>query len=186
MSAVTVVAFDSLGTLFDLGDLEERMPRVLHHGLSLTVVGEWLALDELTAALDPDLARRLAELDPYDDALTAIERVRTSGAEPWVLTNGGRDATQKLLERGGLAGLVTQIRSAAEVERYKPHPAVYELLPEDAVLVAAHAWDVVGARATGRRAVWVDRLGQGWPFPGTPPPERAPSLREAALLASGP
>lgn len=180
---MAVVAFDSLGTLFDLGELEERMPRVLHHALSLTVAGDWAPLDEIAKALDPDLARRLPELDAYDDALTAIERVRTSGAEPWVLTNGGRDAARHLLERGGLADLVTEIHSAEEVERYKPHAAVYELLPADAVLVAAHAWDVVGARATGRRGIWVDRLDQDWPYPGVPQPQRAPSLREAALLA---
>jgi 2-haloacid dehalogenase len=183
---MAVVAFDSLGTLFDLAELEERMPTILHHGLSLTVVGSWVPLDDLAAVLDPELAQRLPELDPYDDAVTALERVRTSGAEPWVLTNGGRDATEKLLERGGMASLVAQVRSAEEVERYKPHPAVYELLPSDATLVAAHAWDVVGARAAGRRGVWVDRLERGWPFPGEPLPERASSLREAALLASGP
>lgn len=182
---MAVVAFDSLGTLFDLGDLEERMPRILHHALSLTVVGDWVLLDELAARLDPDLAQRLPQLDRYDDAPTAIERVHTSGAEPWVLTNGGRDATEKLLERGGMAGLVAEIRSAEEVERYKPDPAVYELLPADAILVAAHAWDVAGAHATGRRAVWVDRRGGEWPFPGNPP-ERASSLVEAARLAGSP
>lgn len=182
---MTVVAFDSLGTLFDLGELEERMPRILHHALSLTVVGEWVPLDELAAALDPELAQGLPKLDPYDEALTAVERVRTSGAEPWVLTNGGRDATQKLLDRAGMAGLVAEVRSAEEVERYKPHASVYELLPADAILVAAHAWDVAGARATGRRAVWVDRLGGDWPLPGDPP-ERAPTLLEAARLAGSP
>jgi 2-haloacid dehalogenase len=181
---VAVVAFDSLGTLFDLGELEERMPRVLHHALSLTVVGEWAPLDELAAALDPELAQRLPGLDPYDDALTALERVRASGAEAWVLTNGGLDSTRKLLERAGLARAVAEIRSAEEVERYKPHPAVYELLPTDAVLVAAHAWDVAGVLATGRGGVWVDRADQGWPLPG-PQPQRVRSLREAALVASG-
>jgi hypothetical protein len=35
------------------------MPRVLHHALSLTVAGEWAPLDELAAALDPELAERL-------------------------------------------------------------------------------------------------------------------------------
>jgi 2-haloacid dehalogenase len=183
---MAVVAFDSLGTLFDLGELEERMPCILHHGLSLTVAGGWVPLDELAAALDPGLAQRLPELDPYDDAVTALERVRTAGGEPWVLTNGGRDATEKLLERGGMASLVAQIRSAEEVERYKPHPDVYKLLPPDAILVAAHAWDVMGARATGRRGIWVDRLGRGWPFPGEPLPVRGSTLREAALLANGP
>ena len=179
------MAFDSLGTLFDLGDLEERMPRLLHHALCLTVLGEWTPLDELAAALDPELAKRLPELEPFADAVPALERVRQGGDEALVLTNGGRASTEGLLERGGMAGLVAEIHSVEEVERYKPHPAVYELLPAGATLVAAHAWDVTGARSTGRPAVWVDRLEQRWPFPGRPHEPRASSLPEAAELAHG-
>jgi 2-haloacid dehalogenase len=182
---MTVVAFDSLGTLFDLGDLDNRMPRLLHHALSLTVMGEWAPLDELAAAIDPELAELLPALNPYHDALPALKVVRQAGHETWVLTNGGRATTEGLLERGGLADLVTEIRSVEEVERYKPHSAVYELLPADATLVAAHAWDVLGARAAGRGAVWVDRLEQRWPFPGEPHVPGASSLPEAARLALG-
>jgi 2-haloacid dehalogenase len=181
---MAVVAFDSLGTLFDLGDLQERMPRLLHHALSLTTMGTWASLDELAEALDPELAQRLQELDPYDDALPALEYVHGAGDEIWVLTNGGRDSTEELLGRGGLAGLVAQIRSAEEVERYKPYAEVYELMPPDATLVAAHAWDVIGARAAGRRAVWVDRLEPRWPLPGEPHELRASSLPAAVRLAS--
>ena len=181
---MALVAFDSLGTLFDLGDLKERMPRVLHHALSLTVVGQWAPLDELAAALDPELAERLPELGAYEDALPALEGVRRAGDEVLVLTNGGRDATSKLLERAGLADLVAEIRSAEEVERYKPDAAVYELLPSDATLVAAHAWDVMGARATNRAAVWVNRERRAWPYAGSHEEMEAPDLPAAALLCS--
>src|SRR5689334_13820556 len=179
-----VVAFDSLGTLFDLGDLNDRMPRLLHHALSLTVVGEWAPLDELAAAVDPELADRLPGVDPYEDARPALECVRQAGDEAWVLTNGGLATTENLLDRGGLADLVAEIRSVEEVERYKPHRAVYELLPADAILVAAHAWDVHAAVHYGLRAVWVDRLEEQWPLPGNAHEPRASDLVEAARLAS--
>jgi 2-haloacid dehalogenase len=182
---VAVVAFDSLGTLFDLGDLEERMPRVLLHAVSLTVVGGWVPLDELAASLDPELADGLAELDPCDDALPALERVAAAGDEAWILTNGGRASTEKLLERAGLTEHVAEIRSAEEVERYKPHPEVYGLLPQDATLVASHAWDVAGAVHAGRRGVWVERHDREWPLPGDPHGLRASNLPDAARLASG-
>lgn len=159
-----MVAFDSLGTLFDLGELEERMPRVLQHALSLTVVGEWAPLGELAAALDPVLAERLRQLEPSAGARPALERVRASGDDAWILTNGGRAAIRELLERAGLEGLVAEIRSAEEARRYKPHAEVYALLPEDATLVTAHAWDGAGAAAAGRRAVWVRPEGSAWPY----------------------
>ena len=184
---MAVVAFDSLGTLFDLGDLESRMPPILLHALSLTVVGGWTPLDELAAALDPELAERLPGLAPYGDGAEALELVRASGHEAWVLTNGGRESTERLLEHGRLAELVAEVHSAEEVERYKPDAAVYGLLPSNATLVAAHAWDVAGARSAGRRGIFVDRTGNGWPLPGGPAPDGiAASLVEAARLASSP
>jgi FMN phosphatase YigB (HAD superfamily) len=48
-------------------------------------------------------------------------------------------------------------------------------------LVAAHGWDVLGARNTGLQAVWVDRLERRWPFPLRQPP-RAPGLVEAVAV----
>ncbi len=183
---MAVVAFDSLGTLFDLGELEPRMPSVLHHGLSLAVVGGWAPLDELAEALDPELAERLPKLDPFDDARPALQAVREAGDEAWILTNGGRDSTQQLLERAGLSDLVAAIHSAEEVERYKPQTEVYELLPRGSALVAAHAWDVAGAVRARMRGVWVDRQQRGWPFPQEIAPNAtAPDLVRAAELAAG-
>ena len=48
-------------------------------------------------------------------------------------------------------------------------------------MIAAHAWDIVGARAAGLDVVWVDREEQVWPFPLDQPP-RVHDLAEAAEL----
>ena len=176
---MTVVAFDALGTLFDLGDLEPRMAKPLHHATSLTLAGEWLPLAEIVAAVDPDLAEKLKELDAYPDAREALSR----GDEAWVLTNGGKKQTRALLERNGLDDAVAEIHSVEEVKAYKPHPHVYRMLPPDSLLVAAHAWDVVGARAAGYAAVWVSRDEKRWPFPGIEPGTIAPNLVAAIVSA---
>jgi FMN phosphatase YigB (HAD superfamily) len=52
---------------------------------------------------------------------------------------------------------------------------VYELLPRGATLIAAHHWDVLGARNAGYEAVWVNRKQEKWPFASGAPPE-APEL----------
>ena len=65
------------------------------------------------------------------------------------------------------------VLSAARVRRYKPAPAFYAEVSTWAAenagaggrapwLVSGNAWDVVGARAAGWRAAWVDREGTGW------------------------
>jgi 2-haloacid dehalogenase len=169
-----------LGTLFDLGDARERMPRVLHHAAALTLAGGWAPFDEVVRACDRELAQKLQELEPYDDAREALSLPE----EAWVLTNGTREATERLLERTMLRGLVAEIHTVEEVRKYKPHPDVYELLPRGATLVAAHAWDVAGARAAGYRGVWVDGEEQEWPLPVGEPGLRASTLVEAAQIGT--
>ena len=71
---------------------------------------------------------------------------------------------------------------------YKPHPAPYRLALDHlgvpgprATMVAAHAWDVVGARGAGIDAVWIDRGERLWPLP-VPPVRAAGDLLQAARL----
>lgn len=178
-----VVAFDSLGTLFDLGNVSDRMPRVLHHAAALTLIGEWAEMSDVARSVDPELVERLSRLDAHEDARAAFELLRSAGRRVSILTNGGRDSTVALLERNDLAELVDEVHTVAEVRAYKPHPSVYELLPRGATLVAAHGWDVAGARAAGYRAVWVDRDEKTWRFPLPEPELRAHDLVGAARLA---
>jgi len=88
----------------------------------------------------------------------------------------------------------TPLVSIDDVRRWKPDPAPYRealrrasVRPDEAVLVAAHAWDVHAALRLGLGAVWVARLERAWPLPGVPPAARASDLPEAVpLVAAGP
>jgi 2-haloacid dehalogenase len=185
------VVFDSMGTLFELTPLHDRLgeaateawfERTLHSATTLTIVGEFVPFAELAAAtlattcamlsLDvdqDDVLAQLGRLPPADDALTALERVRAHGDRAFVLTNGGRDAGEQLLARCGLDAFVERVFGVDEVQAYKPDPRPYRLVLDtvgDSTLVAAHAWDVLGAVRAGMQAVWVDRSERTWPFPG--------------------
>ena len=204
------VVFDALGTLFQLRPLEERLEgvfdawfeRLLHSAAAVTLTGDFVPFAELartavatTAArfgveLDADeILPLLQRLPSYPDARPAVERLEEAGVAWAVLTNAGVEQTRALLDAAGLAERVWQVVSVEEVRAYKPHPASYrrvvellELPPERVTLVAAHGWDVLGARAAGLRAVWVDRVEHEWPFPSEEPP-RAPDLERAVELA---
>jgi 2-haloacid dehalogenase len=186
------------------GALDAWFERLLHSAATVTLAGDFVPFAELartalaTASarlgieLEPDDVLPLLErLPPYPDARPAVERLREEGAAWAVLTNGGLEQTRGLLEAAGLADRVWHVASVEEVRAYKPHPAPYrrvvellELPPERVALVSAHGWDVVGARAAGLRAVWVDRVEHRWPFP-SPEPPRAPDLERAVALATG-
>src|SRR5207237_7413995 len=75
---------------------------------------------------------------------------------------------------------------ATRFQRFKPHPAPYELaikrVGSGATLVAAHGWDVLGARAAGLDAVWIDREEREWPFPFDTPPRAADLVGATQLV----
>ena len=182
--------------------LEAWFGRLLHTATSLTLAGEFrpfaaiaeaslrttLAQQDLDENQAGDVLKGLAELPPYDDAEEALSRAHAAGLEVAVLTNGGEANTRKLLESARLDQYVDAFISVDEVRAYKPAPAPYRHAAErlgvdvaEVVLIAAHGWDVVGARNAGLQAIWVDRLERRWPFP-LPEPERASGVAEAVGL----
>jgi 2-haloacid dehalogenase len=193
------VVFDSMGTLFELSPLHERLgtaateawfERILHSAASLTMLGDFVPFAELArttlattcAKLSLDVDQRdvvaqLEQLPPAADARAALERADRA----FVLTNGGRMAGEQLLARAGLDGYVERVFGVDEVKAYKPDARPYRLVLDEigeATLVATHAWDCMGAVRAGLDAVWVDRGEQVWPFPGEPV-RSAPGLVEA-------
>ena len=195
------IVFDAMGTLFDLAPLRERLgahateawfERILHSAATLNIVGEFVPFKELarttlattaaTLELDvdqPDVLAQLQRLPPMHDARAALERADRA----FVLTNGGREGGENLLKNAGLDHLVERVFGVDEVKAYKPDPRPYRLVLDDlgeATLVAAHAWDVVGAARAGMSAVWLNRDEQVWPFPDEIAPHAtAPGLVEA-------
>lgn len=186
------VVFDSMGTLFERTPLQERLgseaaleawfERTLHAAATLTMLGEFVPFAELARAtlvttatmlgleVDPDdVVAQLRRLPPAEDARSALERIRVHGDRAFVLTNGGRDAGEELVERAGFGDLVERVFGVDEVEAYKPDPRPYrhvlDELGGDTLLVATHAWDCLGAARAGMHAVWVDRAEKKWPFP---------------------
>ncbi|HET8528751.1 MAG TPA: HAD-IA family hydrolase [Gaiellaceae bacterium] len=200
------VVFDSMGTLFRLTRLHARIgeaateawfERTLHSAATLTILGEFAPFDELaratlstTAAMldlaidEDDVFAELKQLPPAPDAREALERAGRS----FVLTNGGRAAGEHLLERAGLSYLVERVFGVDEVRAFKPDPRPYRHVVEqigESTLVAAHAWDCLGARNAGMQAVWIGSEEQAWPFPTMPAPKKAETLVDAVAAAQG-
>jgi 2-haloacid dehalogenase len=182
--------------------LEAWFGRLLHSAASLTLAGDFRPFAELAeTSLRTALAQQgleesrtaevlegFAELPPYEDAENALAKASEAGLTVALLTNGGEANTRRLLERAGLDRYVHAAISVDEVRKYKPAPEPYQhaanrlgFEPSDVCLIAAHGWDVLGARNAGLQGVWINRLERRWPFP-VPEPARAPGLVEAVAL----
>ena len=206
------VVFDMFGTLFSVEPLQRKLrpaaleawfERLLHSATSLTLADQFVPFSELAESTlkttvaklglkqDPkeiiDLLQRLPPQAEADAAFAALERASVLIG---VLTNGGERQAAALLAQAGLDERVAEIVSVEEVELYKPHTAVYRhaaerlgVEPRRITLIAAHAWDVVGAKQAGLDAIWIDALERAWPFPKGKPRRVAHDLVEAVELA---
>jgi 2-haloacid dehalogenase len=93
------------------------------------------------------------------------------------LTNSAPAAARQQLTHAGLIDVFERVFSVDEVRRFKPAPEPYrfvarELGVETHVLrmVAAHAWDIVGAMQAGCAGAFVARPGKVL-YPLAPPPD---------------
>jgi 2-haloacid dehalogenase len=162
------------------------------HELALSTVRATLASRGLDPAGAEEIAAALDDLPAYPEAAAALDRIAEAGLPAVVLTNGGASHTRALLEQSGLDEHIAHVFTTEEVEAYKPDPRPYLYVceslgiePAQATLVAAHAWDVVGARSADYDAVWIDRNERSWPLPSGEPERWARDLEAAAALIVG-
>lgn len=113
-----------------------------------------------------EFREQLAMLPAHPDAIPALDMLKAAGFRLVTLTNSSTRAGQKVLERSGLAHFFEKQFSVEEVKRFKPasenytHVALALGVDADRLrLVAAHAWDVIGAIACGWKGALVTRPG---------------------------
>jgi 2-haloacid dehalogenase len=153
------------------------------------------ALDMIAAARGLALAssdrarilRGMLTLPAHADVADGLAALRDAGLRLVTLTNSAPAAFQQQLANAGLTAFFEQSFSVDTVRRFKPAPEVYRsvadalALPADRLrLVAAHAWDVVGALRAGCAAAFVARPGKVLYPLGPKPDITGPDLRSVA------
>ncbi|MGY2462480.1 haloacid dehalogenase type II [Vreelandella sulfidaeris] len=105
-----------------------------------------------------------SQLPAHQDVKPALERAKNSECQAVLLTNGSRANTEKLVRDNGIEHLVDDIVSVEDFSIWKPQTELYRLAalkyscaPANALLVAAHAWDVHGAIQAGFHGIWIQR-----------------------------
>ena len=108
----------------------------------------------------------MRRLPAHQDAAPALEMLRDAGFRLVTLTNSAPTAGNAVLEKAGLAHYFERQFSVDAVKQFKPAPSTYRsvavALGADASslrLVAAHAWDTLGATAAGWKAALLTRPG---------------------------
>lgn len=109
----------------------------------------------------------LRSLPAHPEVKEALTRLRDHGYTLVALTNGSQEGLDAQCAYAGLTDYFDERLSVEEVGKFKPFTETYAwaahrmgVKPGECMLVAAHGWDVAGARWAGWRAAFVSRPGQ--------------------------
>jgi HAD superfamily hydrolase (TIGR01493 family) len=181
--------FDLNGTLLDpAGVGAAALDRAILAAMTLNHVGEYRRFPELLQAGGGAVG---VPMPAYPEAGRALEVLDGAGFALAVLTNSPTDVAEAGLRAAGLRDRFAHVVGTDQVGVFKPDARVYRhglaaigAEAADATMVAAHWWDLRGARAVGMRVAWVGR-GEGTlnPLLGAPDAQGADLLQTAMMLA---
>ncbi|QDT10854.1 haloacid dehalogenase type II [Planctomycetes bacterium K23_9] len=157
---------------------------MLHYSLVETLSDQYHSFGEIgTAALmmvaetqgiklDYDEAKAaivtpLRSLPPHPDVVDALKKLKADGFRIVSLTNSSDVGVETQFRNAGLTGLFEKRYSVDSVKKFKPHPDTYRVVLDDlnvnagdALMVAAHAWDLAGAKNVGLQTAFIARPGK--------------------------
>jgi 2-haloacid dehalogenase len=166
---------------------------MLQYSLVATVSGEYFAFSDIGAAVLQMLARNsgvpvspedakkalssMKSLPAHRDVEPGLRRLKAAGFRLATLTNSSHDGVKAQLQHAGLSGFFERELSVESISKFKPHADVYawaaremQAQPNECMLIAAHGWDVAGAKWAGMSTAFIARPGQQ-KFPLAPEPD---------------
>ena len=133
------------------------------------------------------------KLPAFDDVPASLQALSTQGLRLFAFSNGTADAVASLLAHAKIEQYFEGVVSVDSIGTFKPDPRVYHHFAEqasvgieDCWLVSSNAFDVIGARSTGMKAVWLQRspaqVFDPWEFEPTCVIEQLNQLQEAISI----
>lgn len=191
-----------------LNDNDELVPvwfaQLLHHSLVDGATGQYHDFGQIGAAalvmvahsqgiqLSQDEAAdiigpAMTSLPAHDEVEAALKRLKQAGFTLVAFSNSAEAALHKQLRHAGLKSYFDTVLSVSTMKQYKPFPEVYQwavkTMNQDThqcMMVAAHGWDVSGAKAAGLTTAFIERPGKMMYPLGLQPDYSVPDLTALA------
>ena len=163
---------------------------IARHALEMTAHTHAVQLSEENTG---SILAAMRSLPPHPDVAGALQRLHQNGFRLMALTNSAQPVAEAQMYAANLAQLFERIFSVDAVRKYKPHPDTYRYVAKELTvttssltMIAAHPWDLMGAKAAGCNVAFIERPGISW-FPLTPKPKISGKTLEeiATQLISG-
>ncbi|MCP8900352.1 haloacid dehalogenase type II [Gilvimarinus xylanilyticus] len=157
---------------------------MLHNSLVTTVTGEYHDFGKIGVAsllmvaqnndieLSEEQAKEaivtpLLSLPAHPDVKQGLTQISEQGFKIVSLTNSSNKGVKTQFENAGLMEYFDARYSIEDIQIYKPDLRAYDwalqqlnVKPEEALMVAAHGWDVAGAKAAGLQTAFIARPGK--------------------------
>lgn len=146
-------------------------PNKYRHFGKIAVAGLQMLSKKLQIAIkEEDIDRILTlmvQLPTHKDVSSGLSALKAKGYSMVALTNGTVDVLKKQMSHADLSHFFEAVYSVESVESYKPQKITYQYVldqqhikAEEAMMVAAHSWDITGANAAGLQTTFIARPGQ--------------------------
>lgn len=167
---------------------------MLHHSLVTTVTGDYQDFGKIGVAALMMVAENngielteetaitaiktpLLSLPAHIDVKPGLAALKKQGYKIVCLTNSSNKGVETQFANAGLTNFFARRMSIEDIKVYKPDLRAYawainelDIKPEEALMVAAHGWDIAGAKAAGLQTAFVARPGQAL-YPLAPKPD---------------
>lgn len=156
---------------------------MLHYSLVDTVTGDYhdfgqigtaallMVAEKEGIALEPAAAKAaitgsITKLPPHPDVKAGLTKLAADGYRIASLTNSSNAGVAAQFAHAGLTEFFEKRLSIEDIRLFKPDLRTYAwalkqlgVQPHEAMMVAAHAWDLAGAKAAGLQTAFIQRPG---------------------------
>lgn len=159
-------------TLLQYAMVESINPPKTYHHFSEIAKGSLFMLSEkfkipINDAEVKDLLSLISNLSSHADVHQSLMALKEKGFTLVALTNGTNEVLKNQMASADLLQFFEAVYSVETIKSFKPQKITYEYVlkqhsvkPEEAMIVAAHSWDIHGANAAGLQTAFIARPGQ--------------------------
>jgi len=131
---------------------------------ALTMVAKNNGIEITNATAKKAIVDTITKLPAHTDTVEALTRLKKAGYKIVSLTNSSNKGVAAQFKFAGLTQYFDQRLSVEDVKAFKPAPITYEWALEqlgiqahEALMVAAHPWDLAGAEKAGIQTAFIQR-----------------------------
>jgi len=123
---------------------------------------------QLTVANKQALLVVYNELPAFDEVAGSLQQLQSLGFDCWAFSNGTPSGVAHVLCHAQIEQYLLGVFSVNQVRSFKPAAVVYDAFAKQhacgksaaCVLISSNPFDVIGAKAAGWHAIWVQRSSQ--------------------------